>query len=145
MRVLSRAITRVSMAVGSVAVFGFAVFAAAPTATATPATANVPFSSCAFGQPAHTPLVVLVTARGRNAGFEDTGPYDLVARGILGPFAKLVNYGNCRVWLHQFDDPFSKGWSVCFNPRRFGSSPVVAREYEFAGSMVISGSTSPCP
>jgi hypothetical protein len=154
MRISPGAFRRATMAAGSLAVFGLAVMAAAAPAAATPsaqaspapsASAVPPFSSCAYGQPANTPLVVLVNARGRNAGFEATGPYDLVARHITGPFTKLVNYSNCRVWLHESSNPSAPGPSLCYSPYRFHATSVIGRAWKNAGSIVITGNTARCP
>jgi hypothetical protein len=158
MRALSRTARRAAMAAGCTVVLAACVLTAvsasaspSPPTPARPAGTSLPFSACGYGVPKDTPLVVLVDARVRSdvppkeAGFEATGPYDLVARHILGPFADLSNYSNCRVWLHQPDNPFDRGWTVCFNPRRFGSSPAIPRKYAYAGSMVISGNTNRCP
>jgi hypothetical protein len=64
MRAISHATRRTAIAVSSLSAFGIAVMAAAAPAAATPAgqQARVPaFSSCAAGQPARTPLVVVNT------------------------------------------------------------------------------------
>jgi hypothetical protein len=154
MRVFSGVARRVTIAASSLAVFGVAVLTAAAPAAATPssvaapapsASAVPPFSSCAYGQPANAPLVVVVTARGRDWGFEATGPYRFAPRHITGPFAKLVNYSNCRVWLHESGNPSAPGPSKCFSPYRFHSSPVIGRAWENAGSIVITGNTARCP
>jgi hypothetical protein len=148
MRVFSRTAVRVAATAGCACALGLTAL----TAASAPASAyTLPFSVCGLGLPHNTPLVVLADAQVRphtspkEAGFAATGPYDLVARHILGPFADLYNYSNCRVWLHQPANPFDRGWTVCFNPRRFGSSPAILRKYAYAGSMVISGNTKRCP
>jgi hypothetical protein len=149
MHVLPRSIMRAAMTAGCTAVLGLSALAATSvSAQAQPAGRSLPFSSCAYGVPKHTPFVVLLSPPSATAsgvsGFEATGPYDLVARGIKGPFLSLHNYSNCRVWLHQGSNPFGHGWSICFNPYRFRSSTAVPRKYDEAGSMVISGNTAAC-
>jgi hypothetical protein len=145
---------RAILSVCCAAAFSGCLLAAAAPATALPATAQsatVPFSSCNYGQPKGVPLVVL-QSRGTQVrapheyGFGYTGPYNLVARKIVGPFVTLYNYGNCRVWLHVTAGRLS--WSTCFNPRRLnpGGSPafaVPARD-EYADNIMLSGNTSRC-
>jgi hypothetical protein len=142
---MSRAFRRAAIAASSVSVLGVAALAAAAPVAAAPAATPVPASSCAYGQPAHTPLVVIVNAKGRDWGFEATGPYDLVARHITSPFVKLSNYSNCRVWLHESSNPSAPGPSLCYSPYRFHSSQVIGRAWRNAGSIVITGNTSRCP
>jgi hypothetical protein len=163
MRVFSGLATRVTMVMGSLAVLGAATMAAATPAAATPSSPTpsplpvatvsavgsaspLPaFSSCAYGQPANTPFVVLVNAQGQKAGFEATGPYRFAPRHITGPFIKLANYSNCRVWLHESGNPNAPGPSKCFSPYRFHSSSAIAKAWEHAGSLVITGNTNRCP
>jgi hypothetical protein len=163
MRAISHAARRSAIAVSSLSVFGIAVMAAAAPAAATPSSQPVPvpitspvgsppsapavpaFSSCTYGEPAHTPLVVVANARGQRWGFEATGPYRFAPRDITGPLARLVNYSNCRVWLHESGNPSAAGPSKCFSPYRFHSSAAIARAWEHAGSIVVTGNTARCP
>jgi len=155
MRVMSGAARRVTMTVSSLAVLGVVVLTAAAPAAATPASSPGPAQSapavppavsiCALGQPAHTPFVVLVNAKGKDFGFEATGPYQLGPRHITGPFMKLANYSDCRVWLHESGNPGAPGPSLCYSPYRFHTSRVVTRAWRNAGSIVITGNTTRCP
>jgi hypothetical protein len=157
MHVFSLGVRRAAIAVGCVAAMGFTVITAATApAQAQPAAASahsrsvqpVPFSSCNYGVSKGWPLVALQTSV-KKIGFGYTGPYNLVVRNISGPFLRLYNYSNCRVWLHQTAESSEPGWSVCFNPRRFNhkdaTSVAIPVADEYAESMLISGNTSHCP
>jgi hypothetical protein len=161
---------RVVLSVCCAAAFSTVLLAAAAPATAQPGTvrpgtaqpgtvqpgtvrsaATASSRSCNFGQPKGVPLVVLQT-RGtqtsapKNYDFGFTGPYNLVARKIVGPFATLYNYSNCRVWLHGTAG--RESWSTCFDPRRLNTGdspafPIPARD-EFADNIMISGNPNRC-